>query len=208
MKRANLWTPQARLRRLAVRRNSPLAQMNRVDPGNGDSLQALAARGTIQRIDAGGRYIHPPAVTQFERRSDLLRLRCAWHKENEIGFQWRGRLRADDLQNLAGFQGRLVTIDAADGEGAQSATHTPRRNSQLTRRASQHLAVNGKPSRQQKFDLGVEEIVLVGAGGALAGGHRFSLRQAATVCGDGETATTVPLVIRTISPRSAPVISR
>ncbi len=74
-------------------------------------------------------------------------------------------------------------------------------------RASQGLALYRKPSRQQQFDFGIEEIILDGLG-ALAGGHGRVLGYAAIVWGEGGTVITVPFVIRTIRPRSAPVISR
>jgi hypothetical protein len=62
MKRADLWTPQARLRRLTVRRGSSLAQMNRVDPGSGDSLQTLARaeRSSVSML-VGGTFVQRPS---------------------------------------------------------------------------------------------------------------------------------------------------
>jgi hypothetical protein len=62
MKRADLWTPQARLRRLAVRRGSPLAQMNRVDPEAETAFKrSLRAEQSSVSMLVGGTFIHRPS---------------------------------------------------------------------------------------------------------------------------------------------------
>lgn len=129
MKRADLGPPQDRLRRHTIGRSPSFAQMNGVDLGGRNRLELLDARGTIQRVDADRQSIHPPAYTQVECFDDLF----PGHEQNEIGLQRRGCLCADNLQNFAGFEGCLVTIDAADGKG--------------TNRASQDIAVDDNPRR-------------------------------------------------------------
>ena len=58
------------------------------------------------------------------------------------------------------------------------------------------------------LDLLIDEVVLDRADGALARCHRSPSCQAAIVRPEGETVITAPVVISTISPRSAPVMSR
>ena len=145
-----------------------------------------------------------PGIECFD---DLRRLTRAGDQQNEIRLQGRGGLRIDDLQCLAGRQRGFMTRHTADRKGSQPAPRAQRRNRQLAYRASQDLALDRKPGRQQQFDLGIEEIVL-GGFGAFAGGHGRVLGYAAIVWGEGGTVITVPFVIRTIRPRSAPVMSR
>lgn len=98
--------------------------------------------------------------------------------------------------------------DPKRGGSKKAATGNARAVQELPQRASQHLALDCESRREGQFDLGVEEVVLARTGGARAENQRGALHQAAIVCGEGVTWITVALVIRTIRPCSAPVMSR
>ena len=167
MERADLRTAQPAHRRPTALGGTAFPEVDGVLPRGRDRGQARDTRSNIERVDVDWRKVDPSAFAKFKRLDDLGRLGCARHEQDEIGVQPRGRPGADDLQRLAGVQGRFISVHAPDRKGSEAARLTQGGDRQLPHRASEHLAVNRQTRGQQQRHLLVEEVVLCRAGAAL-----------------------------------------